>query len=185
MAIKEQTQWAQRTITAISGAAVLSQASARDVARHAVRDLLAASAGNQETALAAIRAIDDFAVRRRLLEVFRRCSVEQSENFSSELFFKKGDFSDKTYADAFDADLLALWRQSGRDQANVMRLISLYPLVIRNRIMKRLVSPEFAKKRRIRYGVGTVLNGDGPVSAHMINIIALLIFLALLALILS
>ncbi|MGB0521157.1 MAG: hypothetical protein ACPGKU_09060, partial [Candidatus Puniceispirillaceae bacterium] len=68
--------WIDKTTTAVSGAAVLSQASGREVARHALKNLFVLTDRDQSASLQIVQQISDFAVRRRLLEVFRQSFVE-------------------------------------------------------------------------------------------------------------
>jgi len=172
--------WIDKTITAVSGAAVLSQASGREVARHALKNLFVLTGGEQSTSLQVVQQISDFAVRRRLLEVFRQSFVEASSSFTSPNFFQPGDFADSHFADAFDRDLLHLWRHAGQDRARLNKILHSYPNGARIRIIKRLASKEFAKKRRIRHVVNGVFAQGTGASNGFISLLALLIFLALL-----
>jgi hypothetical protein len=167
--------WIDKTTTAVSGAAVLSQASGREVARHALKNLFVLTERDESASLQIVQQISDFAVRRRLLEVFRQSFVEVSSSFASPIFFQLGDF-----ADAFDRDLLRLWRHAGQDRARFNELLHSYPNGARIRILKRLASREFAKKRRIRYVVNGVFAQGAGASNAFISLVALLIFLALL-----
>ena len=172
--------WIDKTTTAVSGAAVLSQASGREVARHALKNLFVLTERDQSASLQIVQQISDFAVRRRLLEVFRQSFVEVSSSFASPIFFQPGDFADSHFADAFDRDLLHLWRHAGQDRARFNELLHSYPNGARIRILKRLASKEFAKKRRIRYVVNGVFAQGAGASNAFISLLALLIFLALL-----
>jgi hypothetical protein len=172
--------WVDKTVTAVSGAAVLSQASGREVARHALKNLFILTGRDQSASLQIVQKISDFAVRRRLLEVFRQSFVEASSSFTSPIFFQPGDFSNSHFADAFDRDLLNLWRHSGKDLSQFNELIKGYPNGARARIQKRLFSKEFAQKRRIRYAVNGVFARREGVSNAYISLLAMLIFLALL-----
>ncbi len=64
------------------------------------------------------------------------------------------------FADAFDRDLLLLWRQAEQDRTHFNALIEDYPNAARIRIIKRLTSTEFARKRRIRHAVKGVFRGQ-------------------------
>ena len=180
MANEQIEDWKNRTITAVSGAVVLSQASGREVARHALKSLFLLTKEDRIASLNIINQIDNFSVRRRLLEIFRQSFVEASSSFTSPVFFQPGDFSDSHFADAFDRDLLILWRHLGQNRARFDEVMQSYPNAARIRILKRLNSRAFAKKRRIRYVVNGVFpKGAGPSNAF-ISFIALIIFLALL-----
>jgi len=179
MTPEQQLQWQERTATAVSGASVLSQLSAREVARHALKELFVLTQGDYQKSLSVIQKIGDFSVRRRLLEMFRRGFVDASENFKSDIFFKRGQFKDPKFADAFDNDLLELRRQSAGSEEKLQALISHYPLWVQRQIRLRLGSRAFARKRRIRQA-GTVFNAPGMVSNHFINLLALIIFIGLL-----
>ncbi len=115
-----------------------------------------------------------------MLEGFRRCFVEVSASFTSPVFFQQGSFSNVDFADAFDRDLLILWRQAEQDRARFHALIEAYPNAARIRITKRLTSAEFARKRRIRHAVGGVFARPDGASNAFISFLALLIFLTLL-----
>ena len=123
MTPEELQSWIDKTLTAVGGAVVLSHASAREVARHALKSLFSLTGNDREASLQAVQKIDDFAVRRRLLEVFRRSYVETSASFTSEIFFRAGSLSNADFADAFDKDLLSLWRHAGQDRAQFDALI--------------------------------------------------------------
>ena len=86
MVSAEIQSWTDKTITAVSGTLVLSQESSRDVARHALKKLFALTNNELDASLKIIQEINDFSVRRRLLEVFRQSFVEASEDFTSPLF---------------------------------------------------------------------------------------------------
>jgi len=175
-----QQSWIDRTITAVGGASVLSQASAREVARHALHDLFTLTGRDMDTSLQVVQQISDFTVRRRLMEMFRRSFVEVSAPFTSEVFFRTDSFSDEHFADLFDRELLVLWRRAGHDRARFDVLIQPYPNAARARIVKRLTSQAFARKRRIRTAVQGVLSNGGGASNSLITLLALLIFLVLL-----
>ena len=180
MTPEQQESWIEKTITAVGGAAVLSQASSREVARHALTALFRMTNNDSAASLAMVQKIADFPVRRRLLEVFRRSFVEVSDSFTSPIFFQQGSFSNVDFADAFDRDLLLLWRQAEQDRTLFNKLIEGYPNAARIRITKRLTSSEFARKRRIRYTVKGVLSRPDGASNAFISLLALLIFLTLL-----
>ena len=172
--------WIDKTTTAVGGAGVLSQESGREVARHALKSLFELTNKDQSASLQIVQQISDFSVRRRLLEVFRQSFVETSSSFTSPIFFQLGDFADSHFADAFDRDLLNLWRHAGQDRAPFNDILQSYPNGARIRILKRLASREFAKKRRIRYVVNGVFAQGAGASNAFISLLALLIFLALL-----
>ncbi len=65
---EQQENWIEKTITAVGGAAVLSQASSREVARHALTALFRMTGNDSAASLAIVRKISDFPVRRRLLK---------------------------------------------------------------------------------------------------------------------
>ena len=180
MTPEELQSWIDKTLTAVGGAVVLSHASAREVARHALKSLFSLTGNDREASLQAVQKIDDFAVRRRLLEVFRRSYVETSASFTSEIFFRAGSFSNADFADAFDKDLLSLWRHAGQDRAQFDALIKTYPNAARIRITKRLTSQAFLRKSRIRYAVGGAFSSSGNGTSPMINVLAILIFIALI-----
>ena len=172
--------WIDKTMTAVSGAAVLSQSSGREVARHALKNLFVLTNRDESASLQVVRQISDFAVRRRLLEVFRQSFVETSSVFTSQIFFQSGDFSDNRFSEAFDQDLLILWRQSGRDPKRLNEAINGYPNAARIRIIKRFKSKEFSKKRRVRYAMKTAFSQANAPSNGLVTLMALSIFLALL-----
>ena len=172
--------WIDKTTTAVSGAVVLSQASGREVSRHALKNLFVLTGRDQSASLQIVQQISDFAVRRRLLEVFRQSFVEAYSSFASPIFFQSGDFADSHFADAFDQDLLHLWRHAGQDRTRFNEILHSYPNGARVRILKRLASREFAKKRRIRHVVNGVFAQGAGASNGFISLLALLIFLALL-----
>ena len=87
MTPEQQENWIEKTITAVGGAAVLSQASSREVARHALAALFRLTDNDPAASLRAVQQISDFPVRRRLLEGFRRSFVEISAPFTSPVFF--------------------------------------------------------------------------------------------------
>ena len=180
MTPEQQENWIEKTITAVGGAAVLSHASSREVARHALTALFRMTNNDSAASLAMVQKISDFPVRRRLLEVFRRSFVEVSASFTSPIFFQQGSFSNVDFADAFDRDLLLLWRQAEQDRTRFNALIEDYPNAARIRIIKRLNSTEFARKRRIRYAVKGVFSRPDGASNAFISFLALLIFLTLL-----
>ena len=180
MTPEQQENWVDKTITAVGGAAVLSQASSREVARHALTALFRMTNNDSAASLAMVQKISDFPVRRRLLEVFRRSFVEVSAPFTSPIFFQQGSFSNVDFADAFDRDLLLLWRQAEQDRTRFNALIEAYPNAARIRIIKRLTSNEFARKRRIRYAVRGAFSRPDGASNAFISFLALLIFLTLL-----
>ena len=172
--------WIDKTTTAVGGAGVLSQESGREVARHALKSLFELTNKDQSASLQIVQQISDFAVRRRLLEVFRQSFVEAYSTFASPIFFQSGDFADSHFADAFDQDLLHLWRHAGQDRTRFNEILHSYPNGARVRILKRLASREFAKKRRIRHVVNGVFAQGAGASNGFISLLALLIFLALL-----
>ena len=172
--------WIDKTITAVTGSLVLSSESGREVARFALKELFLFTNNDLAVSLQIIQKIADFSVRRRLLEVFRQSLVESSKGFTSPLFFKPGDFSQKSFADAFDADLLLLWRYSGHNLASFNEAIKNYPNAAKIRIKKRLASKEFKNKRRIRYAVQNAFLENHEKSNMVITFFALVIFLALL-----
>ena len=180
MTPEELQSWIDKTLTAVGGAVVLSHASAREVARHALKSLFNLTGNDRKASLQAVQKIDDFAVRRRLLEVFRRTYIETSASFTSEIFFCAGSFSNADFADAFDKDLLSLWRHAGQDRAQFDALIKTYPNAARLRITKRLTSQAFLRKRRIRYAVGGAFSSSGAGTPPIINVLAILIFVALI-----
>lgn len=180
MTPEQQKNWIETTITAVSGAAVLSQASSREVARHALAALFRLTDNDSAASLTTVQKISDFSVRRRLLEVFRRSFVEVSAPFTSPIFFQQGSFSNADFADAFDRDLLILWRRAEQDRARFNALIQGYPNAARIRISKRLTSAEFARKRRIRHAVRGIFSQQAGASNAFISFLALLIFLTLL-----
>ena len=177
---EEQQSWTDKTLTAVGGASVLSHASAREVARHALKSLFSLTENDSEVSLQAIQKIDDLPVKRRLLEVFRRSYVETAAPFTSEIFFRAGSFSNADFANAFDTDLLRLWRFSGKDRAQFNALIKNYPNASRVRIIKRLTSQAFLRKRRIRYAVGGAFSSSGENTSPIINVLVILIFIALI-----
>ncbi|MCH1515780.1 MAG: hypothetical protein L7U52_03620, partial [Alphaproteobacteria bacterium] len=120
-----------------------------------------------------------------LMEVFRRSYVETAAPFTSEIFFRAGSFSNADFANAFDTDLLRLWRHAGQDRAKFDVLIKAYPNAARIRIIKRLTSQAFLRKRRIRYAVGGTFSSSGAVTSPIINVLAILIFVALIVLVLG
>lgn len=180
MTPKEQQSWTDKTLTAVGGAAVLSNESAREVARHALKSLFSLTKNDREASLLAVQKIDDFAVRRRLMEVFRRSYVEAAAPFTSEIFFRAGSFSNTDFANAFDTDLLQLWRYVGQDKVQFYSLVNTYPNAARIRIIKRLSSQAFLRKRRIRYAVGGVFSSPVTGTSLMINFLAILMFIALI-----
>jgi len=180
MTPEEQQSWTDKTLTAVGGASVLSHASAREVARHALKSLFSLTGNDHEASLQAVKSIDDFSVRRRLMEVFRRSYIETSPSFTSEIFFHTGSFSNADFADAFDSHLLHLWRHAGQDRTRFDALIQNYPNMARIRITKRLTSQAFLRKRRIRYGVRSVFSPSDNSKSPIINIMAILIFIMLI-----
>ena len=180
MSPEEQQSWTDKTLTAVGGASVLSHASAREVARHALKSLFSLTGNDHEASLQAVKSIDEFSVRRRLMEVFRRSYIETSTSFTSEIFFRAESFSNPDFADAFDKDLLSLWRHAGQDRAQFDALIMTYPNAARIRMAKRLTSQAFLRKRRIRYSVGGAFSSSGTGTSPMINVLAILIFIALI-----
>jgi hypothetical protein len=183
MTPEQQENWMDKTITAVGGAAVLSQASSREVARHALTALFCMTNNDSAASLAVVQKISDFPVRRRLLEVFRRSYVEVSAPFTSPIFFQQGSFSNLDFADAFDRDLLLLWRQAEGDRARFDALVANYPNAARVRITKRLTSQAFLRKRRIRYAVRGVFSSSGTSTSPIINILVILIFIMLIVVI--
>ena len=180
MTPEEEQSWINKTLTAVGGAAVLSHASAREVSRHALKSLFSLTENDREASLLAVQKIDDFAVRRRLMEVFRRSYVETAAPFTSEIFFRAGSFSNKDFANAFDTDLLHLWRDAGQDRTKFDALIKPYPNAARVRIIKRLSSQTFLRKRRIQYAVGGAFSSPGTGTSSMVNFLAVLTFIALI-----
>ena len=180
MTSEEQQSWTDKTLTAVGGAGTLSHASAREVARHALKSLFSLTGNDLEASLQAVKKIDDITVRRRLMECFRRSYVETSSSFTSAIFFRMDSFSNVDFADAFDKDLLSLWRHAGQDRAQFDALIKTYPNAARIRITKRLTSQAFLRKRRIRYAVGGAFSSSGTGTSPMINVLAILIFIALI-----
>ena len=102
--------------------------SSREVARHALTALFQMTNNDSAASLVVVQKISDFPVRRRLLEVFRRSFVEVSAPFTSPIFFQQGSFSNVDFADAFDRDLLLLWRQAEQDRTRFNALIEAYPM---------------------------------------------------------
>lgn len=180
MTSEEQQSWTDKTLTAVGGAGTLSHASAREVARHALKSLFSLTGNDLEASLQAVKKIDDITVRRRLMECFRRSYVETSSSFTSAIFFRMGSFSNSDFADAFDKDLLYLWRHAGQDKVRFDELIQNYPNMARIRISKRLTSQAFLRKRRIQYAVksafSTSSNGTSPIA----NVLAVSIFLVIM-----
>ena len=84
------------------------------------------------------------------------------------------------FADAFDRDLLILWRYAEQDETRFNVLIAAYPNATRTRISKRLTSQAFLRKGRIRYVVKGGFIPGVETSNTFISLLALLIFLALL-----
>lgn len=185
MTPEELKSWLDKTLTAVSGASVLSNASAREVARHALKSLFSLTGNNLEASLQAVQKIDDFAIRRRLLEVFRRSYVETAASFTSEIFFRAGSFSNLDFADAFDKDLLHLWRLAEKDIIKFETLTKSYPNATRIRLNKRLRSQDFKRKQRIQYAVGRTFSNDGNGVSPIINVVAFLIFIAFLIMMLD
>ena len=185
MTPEEQQSWTDKTLTAVGGASVLSHASAREVARHALKSLFSLTENDSEVSLQAVQKIDEFPVKRRLMEVFRRSYVETAAPFTSEIFFRAGSFSNVDFANAFDTDLLHLWRHAGKDRAQFDALIKNYPNAARIRIIKRLTSQAFLRKRRIRYAVRGAFPSSGVGTSQIINVLAILIFTALILVMLS
>ena len=175
--------WIDKTTTAVGGAGGLSQESGREVARHALKSLFELTNKDQSASLQIVQQISDFAVRRRLLEVFRQSFVEVLPSFTSPIFFKAGDFADENYAYEFDRCLLILWQRAKGNKASFDKLIENYPNASRCRLSKRLESRDFLKKKRVRYVVQKNLLNNDDTSKLIINIFALLIFFILLLLI--
>jgi hypothetical protein len=113
------------------------------------------------------------------MEVFRRSYVETVAPFTSEIFFRAGSFSNTDFANAFDTDLLHLWRDAGQDRTKLDALIKPYPNAARVRIIKRLSSQAFLRKRRVRYAVGGAFSSSAISTSPITNILAILIFIAL------
>ena len=177
MTTEELQGWLDKTLTAVSGAAVLSNDSSREVARHALKSLFSLTGNDRDASLQAVQKIDDFSVRRRLMEVFRRSYIETTAPFTSEIFFQTGSFTNPDFTDIFDRDLLYLWRHAGKDIVKFETLIKTYPNASRIRLNKRLRSQAFKRKQRVQYVVGRSFANSNGVSTTT-NILALLIFIA-------
>ena len=180
MTTEELQGWLDKTSTAVSGAAVLSNDSSREVARHALKSLFVITGNDRDLSLQAVQKIDDFSVRRRLMEVFRRSYVETTAPFTSEIFFRSGSFSNVEFSDTFDNELLSLWRHAGRDMDKFRALVRSYPNAARIRLIQRLTSQAFKRKRRIQYAVGRSFSNDGNGVSPIINVLAILMFIALI-----
>ncbi len=176
MTSEELQGWLDKTLTAVSGAAVLSNASAREVARHALKSLFRLTGNDHVASLQAVQQIDNFSVRRRLMEVFRRSYVETAASFTSEIFFQTGSFSNVEFAETFDNELLKLWHHAERDMDKFQALARSYPNAARIRLIKRLTSQAFKRKRRIRYAVGRSFSNDGNAVSPIIYVLAFIIF---------
>ena len=185
MTTEELQGWLDKTLTAVSGAAVLSNDSSREVARHALRSLFILTGNDRDASLQAVQKIDDFSVRRRLMEVFRRSYVETTAPFTSEIFFQTGSFSNVKFADTFDNELLTLWHHAERDTNKFRALVQSYPNAARVRLIQRLTSQTFKRKRRIQYAVGRSFSHVGNGASPIINVLAILIFIAFIIIMFS
>ena len=178
MTTEELQGWLDKTSTAVSGAAVLSNDSSREVARHALKSLFSITGNDRDLSLQAVQKIDDFSVRRRLMEVFRRSYVETTAPFTAEIFFQPGSFSNVKFAETFDNELLSLWHHAERDTDKFRALVRSYPNAARIRLIQRLTSQAFKRKRRIQYAVGRSFSNDGNGASPIINVLAILMFIA-------
>ena len=123
----------------------------------------------------------DFSARRHLMEMFRRTLVEVSSDNIPEILLDSGNFEDKIFANQFDRELLILWRKSGKEPKKIQKLVSTFPNAARIRILKRLNSIEFQKKRKIRYVVNNSLFANREKNSKTINLVTIVIFIAFLA----
>lgn len=178
MTPEELQGWLDKTLTAVSGASVLSNVSAREVARHALKSLFSLTGNDHEASLRAVQKIDDFSVKRRLMEVFRRSYVETAAPFTSEIFFQTGSFSNVEFSETFDKELLNLWHHAERDFDKFQALVRSYPNAARIRLIQRLTSQAFKRKRRIRYAVGRSFSNDSNAVSPIINVLAVIMFIA-------
>ena len=178
MTPEELQGWLDKTLTAVSGAAVLSNVSAREVARHALKSLFSLTGNDHEASLRAVQKIEDFSVKRRLMEVFRRSYVETAAPFTSEIFFQTGSFSNVKFAETFDNELLNLWHHAERDLDKFQALARSYPNAARIRLIQRLTSQDFKRKRRIRYAVGRSFSNYSNAVSPIINVLAVIMFIA-------
>ena len=185
MTTEDLQGWLEKTSTAVSGAAVLSNDSSREVARHALKSLFSITGNDRDLSLQAIQKIDDFSVRRRLMEVFRRSYVETTASFTAEIFFQPGSFSNVKFAETFDNELLSLWHHAERDTDKFRALVQSYPNAARVRLIQRLTSQTFKRKRRIQYAVGRSFSHDGRGASPIINVLAVLIFIAFIMIMFS
>ena len=85
--------WLEQAETAVAGASILSNESARDVSKHALRKLFKLTNNDPELSLNLVKQIKDFSARRHLMEMFRRTLVEVSsdnipETFSTQVILK-------------------------------------------------------------------------------------------------
>ena len=173
--------WLEQAETAVAGASILSNESARDVSKYALRELFKLTNNDPELSLNLVKQIKDFSARRHLMEMFRRTLVEVSSDNIPEILLDSGNFEDKIFANQFDRELLILWRKSGKEPKKIQRLVSTFPNAARIRILKRLNSIEFQKKRKIRYVVNNSLFANREKNSKIINLVTIVIFIAFLA----
>ena len=100
-------------------------------------------------------------------------------------FFQTGSFSNVKFADTFDNELLTLWHHAERDTNKFRALVQSYPNAARVRLIQRLTSQTFKRKRRIQYAVGRSFSHVGNGASPIINVLAILIFIAFIIIMFS
>ena len=177
----EEKIWLEQAETAVAGASILSNESARDVSKHALRELFKLTKNNTEQSLNLVRQIKDFSARRHLMEMFRRTLVEVSSSNVPAILLDTGSLTDPIFANKFDRELLNLWRSIGKEPKKFEKIVGSFPNAARVRILNRLNSRAFKRRRKIHYVVDNSLFSDGGRNSKTINLLTLLIFLIFLS----
>ena len=143
-------QWVNNAAVALSASMVFGRDKASQIAQPLLFTLFTLTSNDFKKALETIVKINDFSVKRILLEQFKYCYIVNTGSGDLLALVSKVDFSSQRMSDEYDSVLLKLYNENDKDFTLLSESLSSLPIKARRVALKRLHSEEFKQFKKVK-----------------------------------
>ena len=143
-------QWVNNAVVALSASMVFGRDKASQIAQPLLLTLFTLTSNDFKKALETIVKINDFSVKRILLEQFKYCYIVNTGSGDLLALVSKVDFSSQRMSDEYDSVLLKLYNENDKDFELVSESLNSLPIKAKRVALKRLHSEEFKQFKKVK-----------------------------------
>lgn len=142
-------KWLSSSLVSLSASMVFGRVSAGEIAKVHLKELFSIVENDYDIALQTVYSIQDFSVKRVLLEHFRHCFILISGDADFKILLEKIDFSQRQKALEYDRALLKITKGNGYNELDLTTKLVSLPITSKRAALNRLNHPDFKRHKKV------------------------------------